>query len=478
MSQPTPLPLSGPMLGQALRAGARGAVHRSLADRYFMALAVSLCGYAIFGKGFAYLGLAPLYIGEILLGLGVLVLLFSGCLLGTLTNLTNLLLTALCLWVVIRMVPFIGIHGIDALRDSVLVLYGAFAFVACGLLLQRPSRLPLTLGLFGTFALIYGAYGWVPYALAQIPQLVPAWPGSGLPLVLLRPGEVAVHLAGTTVFALLFFRRVNWLWLLLLLVAIGLTAGQSRGGMLAIALPVGCAILVSGKTLDALKALGVVLVLVGAASSLAGGLEIGSSSRGLSLEQIMLNALSIFKDTSEAGLDGTKMWRLRWWQDILGYTVHGPHFWTGKGFGISLAESDGYQGTIVPGTPILRSPHNAHLTILARAGVPGIVLWVAMLVSWFAMMASSMLLARRRGEQGWFRLFLFLACYLASILVNASFDVALEGPMLGIWFWVLLGLGSGSSMIYRAQSVGGPPPMPRRILQRRPANRDGLKQPN
>jgi len=473
MRRPEPLNLSGLMPGQAMRTTPRGAVHPSLADRYLMALAVSLCGYAIFGKGFAYLGLPPLYIGEILLCLGVLALLFSGCLLGTLTNLTNLLLAALCLLVVIRTVPFIGIHGVDAIRDSVLVLYGAFAFVACGLLLQRPSRLPLILGLFGTFALIYGAYAWVPYVLALVPQLVPAWPGSGLPLVHLRPGEVAVHLAGTTVFALLFFPRVNWLWLLLLLAAIGLTAGQSRGGMLAIALPVGCAILATGKTLDALKALGAALVLLGAASVLADGLEIGSSTRGVSLEQIMINALSIFSDTSEAGLDGTKLWRLRWWDDIMGYTVHGPHFWTGKGFGISLAESDGYQGTIVPGTPILRSPHNAHMTILARAGVPGLVLWVALLVSWFGMMARNMLLARHRGEQGWFRLFLFLACYLASILVNATFDVALEGPMLGIWFWVLLGLGSGSSMIYRAQSRGGPAPMPRRVLQRRPADRDG-----
>ncbi|MFC3003555.1 O-antigen ligase family protein [Falsiroseomonas tokyonensis] len=442
-----------------------------------MALAVSLCGYAIFGKGFAYLGLAPLYIGEILLGLGVLVLLFSGCLYGTLTNLPNLLLAVLCLWGVIRTVPYIGIHGIDALRDSVLLLYGAFAFIACGLLLQRPGRLPLILGLFSTFALIFGSYALVPYALALVPQLVPTWPGSGLPLVLLRPGEVAVHLAGATVFALLFFQRVNWLWLLLLLAGIGMTAGQSRGGMLAIALPVGCAILASGKTLDALKALGVALVLAGAASVAADGLELGATTREVSLEQIMLNVLSIFSDTSEAGLDGTKLWRLRWWDDILGYTVHGQYFWTGKGFGISLAESDGYQGTVVPGTPILRSPHNAHMTILARTGVPGLVLWLAMLASWFGMMGRSMLLARQRGEPAWFRLFLFLACYLASILVNASFDVAIEGPMLGIWFWVLLGLGSGSAMIYRAQSRGGAASMPRRVLQRRAADGDGPDRP-
>jgi hypothetical protein len=35
-------------------------------------------------------------------------------------------------------------------------------------------------------------------------------------------------------------------------------------------------------------------------------------------------------------------------------------------------------------------------------------------------------------------------------LINASFDVALEGPMLGIWFWCIIGLGIGSSMLYGA----------------------------
>ena len=38
-----------------------------------------------------------------------------------------------------------------------------------------------------------------------------------------------------------------------------------------------------------------------------------------------------------------------------------------------------------------------------------------------------------------------------AIIIDATFDVALEGPMLGIWFWCLVGFGIGSVMIYRAQ---------------------------
>ena len=44
-------------------------------------------------------------------------------------------------------------------------------------------------------------------------------------------------------------------------------------------------------------------------------------------------------------------------------------------------------------------------------------------------------------------LFLWIGCYGLSMIINASFDVALEGPMLGIWFWCIIGLGIGASML-------------------------------
>jgi hypothetical protein len=93
------------------------------------------------------------------------------------------------------------------------------------------------------------------------------------------------------------------------------------------------------------------------------------------------------------------------------------------------------------------------MTILARAGVPGAALWTALLASWFAMLASAVLTARRRGHAQWAGLFLFIACYVASMIINATFDVALEGPMQGVWFWSMIGFGIGSVMVYRHQHM-------------------------
>jgi hypothetical protein len=50
-------------------------------------------------------------------------------------------------------------------------------------------------------------------------------------------------------------------------------------------------------------------------------------------------------------------------------------------------------------------------------------------------------------------LFLFVACYAMSIMLNATFDVVLEGPMQGIWFWRLFGFRNGSVVVYRANGA-------------------------
>jgi hypothetical protein len=39
-------------------------------------------------------------------------------------------------------------------------------------------------------------------------------------------------------------------------------------------------------------------------------------------------------------------------------------------------------------------------------------------------------------------------CYWLAFLVNASFDVFLEGPMGGVPFWLLMGLGFAATVVY------------------------------
>jgi O-antigen ligase len=140
------------------------------------------------------------------------------------------------------------------------------------------------------------------------------------------------------------------------------------------------------------------------------------------------------------------MWRLLWWAKIVNYTIGGDYRWMGKGYGINLATDDGFQ---VSDDDSLRSPHNATMTILARSGVIGLLLWLTLLGTWFAYMTRALLRALRHRERQWYALFAFLIAYLLALLVNGTFDVYLEGPAGGIWFWVVLGCGIAADMIYR-----------------------------
>ena len=211
--------------------------------------------------------------------------------------------------------------------------------------------------------------------------------------------------------------------------------------------PIGMAVVLGGKLRQMVR-----LFLLGGvifAGAYAVGLSIPTpGGRNIGPEQIVSNFESLLGSSDASNLDGTKLWRLRWWKAIQEYTFEGPYFWTGKGFGMNLAEADGFVVGAELG-PIVRVPHNAHLTMLARAGVPGLVLWLATVAAWFAMIARNIIIARRRGDQQWAMVFAWVTCYAASIVIDASFDVALEGPMLGIWYWALFGLGIGASMIYR-----------------------------
>ena len=426
----------------------------TLSDRYAILLALALLGYAIAGKGFAYLGVPPLFVGEFTLLLGILVFLRTGAWIAVLTTPSSLLMAVLIAWVLARSIPLIGIYGVDSIRDAVIVLYGIFAFITIALLLEKPSRIDQAFGYFAWFTALFGAIGPLLYFTTRLFQnVIPLVPGTETPLLNIRAGEVACHLSGAAVFALLGMRRVGIAWTLMLLGGIVIIGAQSRGGMLAILVPVAFALVVSGRSrVLILGAIGLGLIL-GTLYALDVEFSIPGDERPLGARQVVDNFLSVFGSSENAQLDGTKKWRVEWWTYIRNYTFHGDYFWTGKGFGMNLAVVDGF----VVGDenlPRVRSPHSAHMTMLGRSGVPGLVLWGLTLASILITLIWNMIVARLRSHREWANRFLFLACYLTAIIIDASFDVALEGPMIGIWFWVLFGLSIGAVMIYRASPRG------------------------
>lgn len=450
--------------------GAAGLVSLGLASRrsptplWLGLLAAVLAGYAFFGRGFAYLGVRPIYVGEAVLFSGLLLLAVDGSLRASLRHPIAWLLVGFAAWCGFRTLPYLDAYGFVALRDAVIFGYGAFALMVAGALLRHGliDRIPGAYRRFVPWLLV-----WLPLALylTTLSDALPHTPGSDVPIVATKPGDAAVHLAGAATFLMLFGgrpqgrgeRHLSWLpevgaWVLIV-TGVVMSASWNRGGLLAFT--AACMTVVVLRPASRWWKLLLTGALLGGTILLA-DLRLGlGDRRPVSARQLAANLASVFEDRGPRDLQGTKEWRLRWWGDILDYTVSGPHFWTGKGFGVNLADDDGYQ---VEWDNSLRSPHNGHLTILARAGVPGFLLWVVLQGAFGTFLLLGFLRSRWVDPER-AALLVWILAYWVAFLINASFDVFLEGPQGGIWFWSLMGLGMAVLMADaggRARLTGPP----------------------
>ena len=105
-------------------------------SRFFLiAMGALLIGYAVFKKGFAYVGVAPLFIGEVFLGFSFFLLLagsYSSRIFGSPLMWIIILFIS---WGAIRTLPYIEEFGLNAFRDAVASTAGS----ACGTRFIRPS---------------------------------------------------------------------------------------------------------------------------------------------------------------------------------------------------------------------------------------------------------------------------------------------------------------------------------------------------
>jgi hypothetical protein len=410
---------------------------------------ILLIGYAFLGRGFAYLGVPPLFVGEMTLAVGLLTAAVSGGMSSALRSPISWMLMAFAAWGAVRTIPYLGTYKLDALRDGVVWGYVAFALLVASFLLRSGwlSRVPECYRRWLPWLLV-----WIPIAIViqrVAGDALPRVPGAGIPLLAIKRGDAAVHLAGAAVFLLLGLHQVSrrrsnalsalneWVWWTAWLAGFLIVASGNRGGLLAILM----AILVV-LSVRPLSKWGKVVLIGGVLTAVFFGLnleiDLRTESRKVSPQQLLLNLQSIAGYDSPEFLEGTKAWRLNWWKDIVDYTVFGEYFWTGKGFGLNLADDDGFQ---VGSVPPLRSPHNGHLTILARAGIPGLVLWVLLQGTFAVSLLCAYLRACRARREWWARIDLWILSYWMAFMVNAAFDVSLEGPHGGIWFWSVFGFG-------------------------------------
>jgi hypothetical protein len=327
----------------AVKTASRGALLEG--DRYLAFLAIVLLGYALMGKGFAYLGLPPLYVGEIAFLTGIVVLLRTGAFVGALATLPAVTLVVLMAWVLARTLPFIGLYGFDSLRDSAIVMYGGFAFIVIGLLLEDARRIDTLLRYYGMFLVAFPAIPigfWLTYYGGEdyIPRL---W--GPVPIVEIGASAVGTHLAGSMVFVLSRRRKVSFVWVVVWFATLALVGASNRGATLAALCPVVFAMLVLGRLRLLLTTMVVALSIFAVLFAVEGTILEHTESertidrRTLSAHQIAENAKSIVGESGQQ-TEGTKKWRLNWWNIIINETLYGPSYWTGRGFGINLADAD------------------------------------------------------------------------------------------------------------------------------------------
>lgn len=415
-------------------------------DRFLGWLTWVLLGYALLGRTFAYIGVNPLFIGEITLLFGLVALYRSKTFLYVVQYTPAKLLMGLMFWGLVTTLPHIPEHGIDALRDAVIYGYGVFMFIVAGLLIEHADRLRMLLLRYRKFIVLFLSVIWVIFIIFKgFKDSLPLLPGTNVTLVSAKGGDIMVHIAGCCVFMMVGMKRMSWKLGLILLLDLALIMVSNRGGMVSFALSLGLVMMLKPPQLKVSKVLYGFALVITIVALWNPSFNV-QGNREVSLDQVWTNVKSIIGETESSALEGTKEWRLEWWGKIIDYTVFGEHFLTGKGFGVNLANSDGYQ---VERDEALRSPHNGHMTVLARAGVPGFVLWLSLHGVWFFQLFFAALEARRRRDYNWAGIFIFFMAYWLSFMVNGSFDVFLEGPMGGIWFWSLMGAGLGALHIYR-----------------------------
>jgi hypothetical protein len=431
---------------------------------YVTVLCLYLAGCALMGRGFASLGIPPIYPGELLLGCALLCVVFTQRAWSVLQSGLTWLLGSFMLWGLIRTVPYVTAYGLFALRDAVIWAYGLFAIGIAGAILSRPKTVGMLLARYAKAAKIFLLCAPLVWLVSEFYHAdLPTIPGTTTALVEVKTGEILIHLAGITALVISGYVRFALPWLLLLAGSV-CACSTGRGGLLAYMVTVFLCLALRPSARRFTRLICGFAVLVALMALLDVQFTVPALNREVSLEQMTSGLMSSVSDTGDQRFEGSKNWRWSWWMRIIEYTVNGEYRWTGKGYGVNLADDDRFQ---VYRDSSLRSPHNGHLTILARSGLPGIALWVLLQIAWACRVLLCYFRASARGQHAWRSLFLVLLAYWLAIILYAASDVALEGPMIGVWFWSIFGVGIAAVQLHRTSIAHG---SGSRVMNRRRAD--------
>ena len=417
---------------------------------YIKLLLTYLAAITIVGKGPTYIGVPPVYWGEVTM---VVALLFIAPqirgtkLLDNTRYLTIAIVAFMAVGAALTITSFPKWH-INALRDAAIWYYALFYFVGLGLASQKAigDRVWGVLRVCWIISLIWHTTDIL--SGGAISRSGPIVPGRGNPLF----GN-SVHEAGQNMaLGALVVLCTSTLRKKPILIRAGLTC-VAMGGLALFAAQ-------GGRGMRVGIASGALLVML---LSLAPNSMPHFDTRLLKLAAVAIPLLAVvalampdrflkvanldrFAEADPAKAEGTAEWRLIWWSRIYEQVMkRNPAF--GLGFGESLHV---YHPLLESSEDefVIRSPHNFNVTIFARMGIVGVLLWATILFLgigslfarvWKGSINGTSYTAARRDE------LTFWILMLVCTVVNSSFGVLMEGPVLGIWFWFALGFALARS---------------------------------
>jgi hypothetical protein len=395
---------------------------------YLRAYLLVMTLYVFLNKGVAYT-----YLVEALWFFGILLLLMDRKKVELIWNkTTKLLLFFITIGLIYIIRGFSKYDIIDLIRDSFIFQYGWFVFI---LFLFKDK----TAQIWETLFFIYKWFPFVALLNFILQYFVPFFetvaPFGGIPILLYKNGDMGVQLLISTLLLLFSIEKYSFKWRVLFSLVITLDflilASYSRSGIVAFLASLICFIYfnkdiqLQSRVRLLIKYLPIILLVV---TPIYINIKVTENFQGRSVgfEQIKNNFNSIVGGTTDATSEDNVVWRLVWWAKIIDYSFSSPNFFIGKGLGMSLATED----DIITLDDSLRSPHNFHLNIMARFGVLLFIIWTYFLIQILKPLFKKQLTGKR----------LLIGCVLFAFLLNASFDVFLEGPMGAFPFWTWLGL--------------------------------------
>jgi hypothetical protein len=399
-------------------------------------------GYLSMARTFAYLGVPPVFIGEI--ALGAFLLLKSRVVLGTwlasLMRASPLGALGLALLVFVAYGVWQDVRGILAGRDLILTLkylafnyYPLYLFMGMWIGLHSPDFLRR---LIRITAWVNGIYGIL--FLAVLRHVEGYLPGTNVPLFSAPTGQTLVIIG-----LLCFERDLRPVWPVLVINILITLVWQVRAEWAGLAVGVLAWGVLTGR-LRRVVAIGLAGVIVLGTVELAGIRLPGRSGDEVSFSENMARivapiSLDLAKQLSPNAKyhAGTAEWREVWWEQIW-ISVHATPMLAafGHGYGFDLYGLMPREFAGGPENFGTRTPHNLFYYALAYEG------WVGVAIVAALQLAIGSLLWRSYRVTGQAAGLIF---WLAA-MVRLSFEEGLETPFKAIPYYLLWGMAMAPAL--------------------------------